>query len=144
MQNEFEIGGRKFKVRKIDAMKQFHIVRRVTPILAEVLPALKSAGKFASEAELKKLPDDKKWDLVTGIAGPTMNGLSKLEDKDADLVLHGLLEAVEVQQTGGNWAKISSGGMLMMQDLELPVLLQVAGRAFIFNLSGFFSALPQS
>ncbi len=72
-----------------------------------------------------------------------MTGLSKLSDADAEFVLYGLLAAAEVQQQAGNWAQVSTGSMLMIQDLELPMLLQIAGRAFMFNLSGFFSALPR-
>jgi hypothetical protein len=58
------------------------------------------------------------------------------------LVLFGLLASVEVQQAAGNWARVSSNSMLMIQDIELPILLQIAGRAFMFNLAGFFGALP--
>lgn len=141
MNQDFDIGGRKFKLGKIDAFKQFHIVRRVGPILADMLPALKDIAKAA-----KGGPDESeemKLDQISKFVGPIMEGLSRLSDADADKVLFGLLSAVEVQHGGGSWAKVSNGTMLMMQDLELPVLLQLAGRAFMFNLSGFFAALPK-
>ncbi len=136
---DFEIGGRKFKLSKIDAFKQFHIVRRIGPLLSELLPAMKEMPNLknidqASEAE--------KLDQMAKFVAPIMNGLSKLSDSDADLVLFGLLSSVEVQQPAGNWAKVATNSMLMIQDMELPVLLQIAGRAFMFNLSGFFGGLP--
>lgn len=136
---DFEIGGRKFKLNKIDAFKQFHIVRRIAPILSEMLPAMKSQSKLKG---FESLGEDEKLDVISKFVSPIMMGLSKLSDADADLVLKGLLEAVEVQQQAGNWARIVSGGMVMVQDFELPQLMQIAGRAFMFNLSGFFSALP--
>lgn len=142
-EKNFEIRGKKFQLSKIDAFKQFHIVRRIGPILADVLPAMKDAEKFKDESALAGLSEKEKFDMVAGIAAPVMTGLSKLSDADAELVLYGLLSAVEVQQPTGNWAKVASNSMLMVQDLELPILMQLAGRAFVYNLSGFFAGLPQ-
>lgn len=136
---EFEIGGRKFKLCKINAFKQFHIVRRIGPLLSDLLPAMKDASRIKS---LDALSESDKLEHFAKIASPIMTGLSKLSDADADLVLFGLLASVEVQQAQGNWAMVASNNMLMIQDLELPVLLQLAGRAFAYNLSGFFGALP--
>ena len=135
---DFSIGGRQFKLNKIDAFKQFHIVRRIGPILSDLLPALKDAKGSAD-----KMSEDAKLDALAKIATPVMSGLSRLSDADSELVLYGLLASVEMQQDSGNWARVCNGTMLMMQDLELPVLLQIAGRAFIFNLSSFFAGLPQ-
>lgn len=144
---DFEIGGRAFKVSKIDAFKQFHIARRIGPILADLMPAMKSAknGKFTSEAELAKLSEEQKMDLVTPFVQPIMTGLSKLSEADADAVLKGLLTAVEVQQQPTkNWARVVVGDQLMIQDLDLPTMMQLAGRAFMYNLAGFFAAAPGS
>lgn len=138
---QFTIGGKTFQLNKIDALKQFHIVRRVGPILADVIPAIKGAEKFQDPKALESLSPDAKMEMMAKIAMPVMNGLSKLNDADAELVLYGLLSSVEVKHAGA-WARVSTSTMLMMQDLELPALLSIAGRAFIFNLSGFFTALP--
>lgn len=138
--NSFEIGGRKFKMNKMDAFKQFHIVRRIGPILAGMLPMV---GEVKKISVAENISEGEKLDGFAKVAGPIMMGLSKLSDEDSNKVLFGLLSSVEIQQGGsGNWAKISTDSMLMMNDLELPMLLQIAGRAFMYNLSGFFSALP--
>lgn len=132
-EREFEINGRRFMCSKIDAFKQFHIVRRMAPILADLLPV---ASKFA-----KMNATDLKEDQIEALA-PIMNGIAKLSDVDADKVLIGLLSAVEIKQETGNWAKVAGDHGLMFQDLDLPTMLQAAGRAFMYNLSGFFTALP--
>jgi hypothetical protein len=136
---DFEFGGRKFKLNKIDAFKQFHIVRRIGPIISDLVGAV--AGHKVKD--FNTLTEDAKLDMIAKIATPVMMGLSKLSDTDADLVLLGLLQSVEIQSSSGNWARVANNSMLMFQDLELPALLQIAGRAFMFNLSGFFAALPQ-
>lgn len=138
MDNKFEIGGRHFSLSKLDAFKQFHIVRRVGPILTELLPNL-DALKVAGEAK----NDSDRMKQLANFASPILDGLSKLSDADSEYVLHGLLSCVEVQQAAGNWAKVFANGFMMINDIELPILLQLAARAFAYNLSGFFAALPQ-
>ncbi len=140
MDRDFELFGRNFKLNKIDAFKQFHIVRRIGPILSELLPAMQEVSKVQNSNQ----SEEEKLATIAKFATPIMTGLSKLSDNDANQVLHGLLQAVEIKQMpAGNWARVSNGELLLMQDLELPMLLQIAGKAFMFNLSGFFAALPQ-
>lgn len=139
MERDFEFGGKKFKLNKVNAFKQFHIVRRIGPILTELLPAMKDIQKLQKE----DISEAEKFDGMVQLAGPLMAGLSKLSDKDSEFVLYGLLASVEIQQDAGNWAKVSTESMLMIQDLELPMLLQLAGRAFMYNLANFFAVLPR-
>lgn len=140
MDNSFDVGDRKFKLGKIDAFRQFHIVRRIGPLLAELMPAMAGITKATTDG----MSEADKLEEFAKIAQPVMAGLAKLSDADADYVLYRLLSAVEVQQPQFNiWSKVATDTGLLMQDLELPVLLQVAGRSLMFNLSGFFALLPQ-
>ncbi len=140
-ERDFELGGKKFKLNKIDAFKQFHIVRRLAPILADLIPAMKNMA--ATAKNMASASESEKFEAFAEIATPLLNGLSKLSDTDANLVLHGLLASVGMSQQPAGWAKISNGEMLMFADMELPILLQLAGRAFSFNMSAFFALLPQ-
>lgn len=138
---DFQAGGREFKLSKIDAFKQFHIVRRLGPILGDIIPVAQKLKGMQSE----KQTEEEKFESVAQLAKPIMEGLSKLSDQDANTVLLGLLSAVEIkQQPANNWARIVRDGNLMIQDLELPVMLQVAGRAFAYNLAGFFATAPRT
>lgn len=138
MDNKFTIGSREFSISKIDAIKQFHIVRRLAPVLAELLPVAQKYAKLTKEQIDSKLADDSIEDLA-----PVLSGIAKLGDADSNKILYGLLSAVQVKQEQGNWANLVTGEQLMFQDMDLPVLLQAAGRALMFNLSGFFATLPQ-
>jgi tail assembly chaperone len=136
----FELNGRKFQLNKIDAFRQFHIVRRIGPLLADLILALKDIGGIKTE----NMSETQKLEHFSKIAAPLMSGLSKLSDADSEYVLFKLLSSVEVYQDQfKNWARVSTDTMIAMQDLELPVLLQVAGRALVYNLSGFFALLPR-
>lgn len=141
MDNSFEIAGRKFKLNKMDAFKQFHIARRMAPLLSELIPVFGTIAK----AQKTGSTEAEKFDEIAKLLQPIMMGLSKLSDEDSNKVLFGLLSSVEMQQTAnGGWAKLATESSLMFQDLDLPILLNAAGRAFIFNVGGFFAALPRN
>lgn len=138
---DFSIGQKNFKLNKLDAFKQFHIVRRVGPMLSQILPAMKDMGKLQNAASL---PENEKLDALAAIVTPIMEGFAKLSDADSEMVLLGLLSSVEMQQQpAGNWARLASPSGMMFSDLELSVLLNAAARAFMYNLSNFFAGLPQ-
>lgn len=142
-ERDFDIGGKTFRLNKIDAFKQFHIVRRISPLLADLLPAMSEIQKMNKKGE-GEVSEAQKFDEFAKIVTPLMNGLAKLSDEDSNRVLFGLLASVEVQvSAAGGYAKVANDSMLMYQDLELPALLQIAGRAFMYNLSSFFGALPK-
>lgn len=131
----FEIGDKKFKLNKMDVFKQAHVVRRLAPILADLIPV---AGKLS-----KMSPEQMDGSQYEALA-PIMLGISKLSDSDFDMVLKTLLACVEYQASGV-WARVATeGGGLMFHDMELPLLLQIAGRAFMYNLKGFFFALQST
>lgn len=139
MQKEFELAGRKFRLNKINALKQFHVARRISPILSDILPAMKDMKKLGDKG-FDSLPEDEKFDHLAKFLGPFMKGFQEMSDKDSELVLFSLLNAIEVYQDQfKTWARVANDNVIMMQDLELPVLLQIAGHAFVFNLAGFFT-----
>lgn len=141
-ERDFSIGSKSFKLNKIDAFKQFHIVRRMAPLLGELLPAMAAMSKAKN---LDEMSEEEKLVQFAKIGEPLMVGLANMSDADADKVLFGLLASVEMKQDAtGNWAKLATDSALMFSDLELPVMLQAAGRALMFNLSGFFNALPRN
>jgi hypothetical protein len=126
---EFQVHGKHFKLSKLDPFKQFHILRRLAPILADLAPLAKDLAKQTEDDQMKAV-------------GPIMNGLAKLSDEDSNRVFLGLLSSVEVKQEHGNWAFVAMGDQLMFQDLELPTLMHLCGRAFGYNLKGFLAKSP--
>jgi hypothetical protein len=141
MENGFEIQGTKYKLCKLDAITQFHIVRRTGPILSELIPAMARLGK--EQKAMESLSEDEKLEKFALVGGPLMEGVAKLSDDDANRVVFGLLSSVEVQQKdfAGVWSKVATKEALMFP-VDLPVMIQLVARAFMFNLSGFFAALP--
>jgi hypothetical protein len=140
MDDTFEISGKKFKLHKINAIEQYHLVCTLGPILSEMLPGLGSVTgpKVKKPEDVEKLTQDEHLEMVAKFISPVLNGLSKLPRKEREEVLYGLLSAVEYQGPGGAWARVATSDQLRFHNFELPLLLNLAGRAFSFNLSSFF------
>lgn len=118
---EFEIAGNTYRSGKMDTFKQFHVSRRLVPILGGV------AGAVSGEAGFD--------DLVQ----PLMVGIASMTDADCDFILESCLRVVQRQQ-GTAWAPIYAGAnqALMFDDIDMSVMLQIAGKVIQDNLSGFF------
>jgi hypothetical protein len=140
VENSFSFNSKDFKLNKINALKQYHIARRISPILGEVMPVFSKIAK----ANTENLPEDQKLEQMILLAEPLLKGFAKMSEADSEKLLHDLLMSVEMKQSSGNWAKLSNGDSLMFSDLDLKTMLVAAGKAFMFNLSDFFGALQRS
>lgn len=138
MQVNFE----EFKFDKLDAITQFHIVRRVAPVIGELLAVLSNASiKQEGPVTLSSIDFDK----LAKDLGPVLGALSKLPDDDVNYVLYSLLKAVNRKNAGGGWSRVlTDTNHFMFQDIKdsLPVMFQLAMKSFQNNLQGFISALP--
>lgn len=122
---ELELDGHTYRVGKLDARAQFHIVRRLAPVLGELAPALQG-GKGG----LDTLP-------------PIATAVAKISDADADYCIFGLLKVVSRKQPNGlGWGPVSTENLLMYDDIGMTQMLKLAWEALTFNMSGFFAALP--
>lgn len=122
---ETTIKGKTYRAGRMDARRQFHVVRRLAPLLSGLtdLAALKSDPMAA--------------------LGPLAETIATMKDEDADYVLDACLEVTERQQAAGGWAKVMRHGSLMFEDLDMADMLRLAGAALVENLGGFFDGLPR-
>ena len=122
---ELELDGHTYRVGKLDARAQFHIVRRLAPVLGGLAPALQG-----DKGGLDALP-------------PIATAVAKLSDADADYCIFGLLKVVSRKQPNGlGWGPVSTENLLMYDDIGMTQMLKLAWEALTFNMSGFFAALP--
>ena len=130
---ETTINGATYQIRKLTPFQQFHVARRLAPALW----ALSSVAEGASAGK-----------VVEGMLSafqPVAEILSKMSDQDSEYVLSTCLSAVYRQQ-GNNWAMVSptSAGMMMFDDITLPVMIQLTFEVIKENMGNFFVELPGS
>lgn len=141
-ERDFSISGREFRLSKIDPFKQYHVVRRLGPIMSDIAPV---ALKIQEGLKKADQTEEEKFEVVIKLAAPIFKGLASLSDEDSNYLLLTLLSAAEVKQSpANNWARVARDGNLLIQDMDLPTMMQVAGRAFAYNLGGFFATAPQT
>lgn len=114
---DIELNGHSYKCGTIDARKQFHIVRRLAPVMGSVAKGGEALDSIAS-------------------------AIGKLSDEDADYVIFGLLACVTRKQENGlGWAKVSNGNAMMFSDISMADMIQLAYRAFEANMQDFFAVI---
>ncbi len=114
---EFELDGVMYQLAKLDAMTQFHISRRIMPLMG----ALGGAGK-------------KKADGMARL----FEAVGRLSDEDTEYVIGKCLAGC-VKKDGG--AKVYVNGRLMFEDIGMMGMLRLTMETLKENLTDFFTGL---
>lgn len=119
---DFNLGDKNFRIGKIPAMRQFHILRRMSPLLSVIDPK-------ADKGQVELLTE----------------ALSSISDADADYIIYGLLAGVYVDNGQGlGFACVAPNGLLAYQNLNLVEIMTLAFEAIRENFLEFLGALPQN
>jgi len=131
---EIEIGGNLYRLGQLSAREQFHVVRRLAPVIGGLVPAMQDKSVGAEN-------------LVEAL-GPIADAIAHMSDEDADRCIFGLLRAViRKQPKGAGWSPITTPGggtQIMFDDITMEHMLRLAWEVLKHNLSGFFAALPST
>ena len=127
---DLTIGEHEFVLGRMPVFKQFHVARRLSPILATIVGA--EGGVEA---------------LKGGLAGlrvqPIAEALAQMSDADADYILHACLGIVSLRQEG-RLTPIFRAGNLMFDWITMPQMLQIAAEVIMQDLAGFMAAARSS
>lgn len=117
---EVEVGGHTYRLGKLDAMTQFHVSRRIMPLITS-------------------LREDGASDLITRVA----SALGRLSDEDSEYVIAKCLADCQRQRNGDTgWAPVFRVGQLMFDDIGMTGMMRLVWATLEGNLSDFFTALP--
>lgn len=127
---ELEVDGKEYSTGTLDTFKQFHVARRIAPILAQI------GINAARLQELGRLQDSDQG--FAAILGPVSDVVSRMEDKEVEYILHACLAVCKRKQDDGRWAPVFNRGQLMFQDLGMSGMLRLAVTTIRENLGDFF------
>lgn len=124
----YEVGGVKYISAKLTAMQQFHVLRKLGPVLAKIGPAFLTTPS-ASTAVMSDI----------ALMGPALEALSEMSEADCDYVLHRCLAVTKRYQDPGVWANIwnEPAKRLMFEDIDLSAMMQITVHVLGESLSGF-------
>lgn len=130
---EHEIGGVFYRVGRLPARQQFHVVRRLAGALSGLGGLVPKGGALPKPEELMQSGD---------LLEKLLKALSDLDDATVDYVVDTCLAVVERKDKSGGWVKVVAGSRLMFEDMDMLTMLTLVAKVIQGNLSGFFDALP--
>lgn len=153
---EIELNGNQYRIGKLNALDQFHVSRRIAPIIPTLIPVflkLLGADKDKAISALKELKSGKGLDVSVESSFGTMSdalqpfaeGIAEMSDEASEFVLSTCLSVVH-RQTGTTWAPVWSKQAMaaMFDDMDLSVLLNLAIRVIKDSLEPFIRGLVTS
>jgi hypothetical protein len=155
---EFEHNGQQYKAEKLPAMQQFHISRKVGPLVPPLVPIFLEIARSGAlnvkvaaatgegdKPATKAIPQ-LNLDRLAMLFQPFMDGLALMKDEDAEYVLSTCLLAVK-RRVGESWQPVWNGRakMAMFDDLnDVGQLWPIAMRVLQDSLGPFINGLLMS
>lgn len=143
---ELEIGGNTYRINSMPAMTQFHVMRKLGPVLPGIVPMLAQAAT-AIPHEGEGQGYGSAMATVDGVAAiamaaqPLLDGLAAMADADAEYVINHCLSAVMRKDTGGkSWSAVHRDGVTMFDDIDMIGRMQLIWSVLRENYAGFFRA----
>lgn len=129
---ELVVGEYTYATGKIDAIKQFHVARRMAPVLLALAGATGTV-----QAVLAGRTDIEALDAMMPIAA----ALQGLSDADSEYVLHACLTVCQMR-SGAGWANVFiPGGGLAFQHIDMPTICMIVVATLRDNMGNFLPAL---
>lgn len=128
--SEITIAKQTYRIGKMNALQQFHVARRLAPILATM------------GLSLRQLADGSKMSIddFLPVLGPVTEILARMSDEDSNYVIFSAL-AVSERKQGDKFAPVVVSANLMFQDLDLPAMMRLVVEVLNENLGGFLTGL---
>ncbi|WP_298165115.1 phage tail assembly chaperone [Novosphingobium sp.] len=117
---EIEIGAHTYRLAKLDAMTQFHIIRRLGGVLAAMRDGAEGGDVFTV----------------------LMHAIGEMSDADSEYIIAKCLNGCTRRQDGdAGWAAVFRHGQIMFADISMPDMIQLVWATLQSNLSDFFTGL---
>ena len=131
---EVEFQGVQYRIGTLDCFKQFHVTRRLAPLLAGLAKASEQVPPAVKESE----DGAARW--FESIAGPMAEAFANLSDETADYIIQTCLGVVQRDAGKGTWAPLLRNKRLMYEDLDMTTMVGLTIAVIQENLAGFFSS----
>ncbi|HGY3147579.1 TPA: phage tail assembly chaperone [Morganella morganii] len=144
---EFMINGNTYRAGKLDAFQQQDLAFALVPAFGAVAPLLKDILPVSEDGtggdEIADIRKTKLMDSLPVIL-PALTTAVRTLDKKSRKEINDICLDVVTRQTGNQWSKIYSGGVLMYDDINGIELLQIVGYVIKDSLGSFFPAPPEN
>ncbi|MDC4815485.1 hypothetical protein NQ815_17365 [Acinetobacter baumannii] len=141
-----QIGNYDYEIGRLNAIDQFHVSRKIAPIIPTIMPILTELAKGQLQKTIEKLESAEEND-VSGLAEanleslgealqPLMDAFAKMPEDDVDYVIKKCLTVVS-----RNGAKVVVRDAIMFDDLGMEHILPLTIAVIRTNLGNFIQGL---
>lgn len=140
--NVFEVGGEKYMAGKMTAFQQFHVLRKLGPVIAKIGPTFMMVPPTVTEnAEggATVAPSTTLLDSIQTM-GPVLEALSEMSESDCDYVLQRCLSVTKRwQDAAKSWVSVwnERAARLQFEDIDLSSMMKIAIFVLGDSLAGF-------
>lgn len=132
-----EVKGEVYHIGKLAARTQFHVLRRIAPVLAGLVPVMNIVGT------MKQATKEEKAQVFGSMFQPLAQALANMNDEDLDYVINNCCMRVSRQQNDKSAPIMApNGSTFMFSDITMDVMLVLVVEVIKENMSGFFDLLP--
>lgn len=133
---EVPVGQHLYRIGQLSAMEQFHISRRLGPLLTAMGGEVFKLLRGRQEGEKLDIAD------FAGVAGPVALVLSKMSDEESEYIINTCLKVVKREQQGA-WAPIlTATGLPLFADINMVGMVRLTHEVVKANLGDFFPTAP--
>jgi hypothetical protein len=135
---EVEIGELRFQLSPLNAKDQFHLFRRVAPLMAGL-----GEGFSSIAAETGRDEDSISDGQVVKIMSPLFKVLSEMSDAECDYIIDKCMSRVRMFN-GQQWAPIFVAGRLQYENvIDMSIMMRLTVETLQHNgIVSFFSDAP--
>jgi hypothetical protein len=146
---EFERGGHTYRIERMSALQQFHVSRRVAPLIPPLIPMFMEIARLL-QAEGKSVKDGLGFQTIMKLAEPFAEGLASLDDATAEYVINACMSVVK-RKSANTWVAVwnKAASRPMFRDLDnvaelIPMVVEVIKDALGPFIEGLLTAQQAS
>lgn len=137
---EFTVAGQNYRTAKIDAMRQFHLSRKIAPVIPALIPVFAKLAESQKAEGAKPLSSD--LAAMASLFEPFAEAVATMSDESAEYVMGTCLSVISRQQ-GTTWSPVWNDRqkVCMFDDIDSGVMLQLAAHVVRESLGPFLAGL---
>lgn len=137
-QTTLEHGGNVYRIGELTPMQQFHVFRRLAPLIGSVQAEISEAVSAPSTLPADASESDQKNEFSARVMGVIAKVLGTMADAEVEYIVNTCLGVVSRQQND-RFAPVMNSGRLMFSDVDMPTMLRLTTTTVQENLGGFFA-----
>lgn len=136
-----EINGIEYTIGRLNAVDQFHVSRKIAPIVPKLMPIIAEVAKGDLAKVIDSLNEEENGDLaelqpLADALSPFMEAIAQMPAEDVDFII---FKCLSVAKRGG--AVVCRNNSIMFDNLGMTELLPLVIATIRLNLGNFIQGL---